>query len=116
MKPAPDDRDHLARPKHFSFVGVSTGKSAIRRVFPAWARHLGFDDVELVGYDLPLRAEVNRYRQVVGAIRSSPLELGGLVTSHKIDLFQACRDLFDYIDPYAGLCGEVSSRRSEMAG
>jgi shikimate 5-dehydrogenase len=34
--------------------------------------------------------------------------LGGLVTTHKIDLFTACRDLFDYVDPYAELCGEVS--------
>jgi shikimate 5-dehydrogenase len=30
------------------------------------------------------------------------------VTTHKIDLFNACKDMFDYIDPYANLCGEVS--------
>ncbi len=79
------------------------------RVFPAWARHLGLDGAEIVGYDLPLHAGAARYRDVVEVIRSGPLELGGLVTSHKIDLFQGCRDLFDFIDPYAELCGEVSS-------
>jgi shikimate dehydrogenase len=30
------------------------------------------------------------------------------VTTHKIDLYAACRDLFDFVDPYAELCGEVS--------
>ena len=31
------------------------------------------------------------------------------MTTHKIDLFAACRDMFDLVDPYAELCGEVSS-------
>jgi len=95
--------------KRFSFVGVSTSKSAIMRVFPAWARHLGLDAAEMVGYDLPLHAGAPRYRDLVEVMRSGSLELGGLVTSHKIDLFQACCDMFDFIDPYAQLCGEVSS-------
>ncbi len=94
--------------KNFSFVGVTTAQSAIMRVFPAWARHLGLDDARVTGYDLPLRAKRERYRALVETIRSGPAELGGLVTSHKIDLFQACRDKFDFIDPYAELCGEVS--------
>jgi len=34
--------------------------------------------------------------------------VGGLITTHKIDLFEACRDLFDEVDAYAELCGEVS--------
>ena len=28
------------------------------------------------------------------------------VTTHKIDLFAACREMFDFIDPYAQLCGD----------
>jgi shikimate 5-dehydrogenase len=63
----------------------------------------------MAGHDLPLHEEPRRYRDVVEAIRSGPLELGGLVTTHKIDLFNACRDLFDHIDPDAELCGEVPS-------
>jgi len=27
--------------RRFTFIGVTTGESAIRRVFPAWAEHLG---------------------------------------------------------------------------
>ena len=95
--------------KCFTFVGVTTGKSAIMRVFPAWAEHLGLRNVVMSGHDLPIHAEAQRYRDVVSAIKDDPLELGGLVTTHKIDLFNACRDLFDYVDPYAELCGEVSS-------
>lgn len=93
----------------FTFVGVTTGKSAIMRVFPAWAEHLGLGNVEMRGHDLPLHAEPQRYRDVVSALKADPLDRGGLVTTHKIDLFNACRDLFDYVDPYAELCGEVSS-------
>jgi shikimate dehydrogenase len=35
-------------------------------------------------------------------------ERGALVTTHKIDLFEACRDLFDGVDDNAELCGETS--------
>ncbi|HTW06486.1 MAG TPA: hypothetical protein VME46_03195 [Acidimicrobiales bacterium] len=93
---------------HFSFIGVTTARSAIMRVFPLWARHLGLDGVEMVGHDLPLRATPATYRDVVGGIKAGAAELGGLVTSHKIDVFDACGDIFDYVDPYAQLCGEVS--------
>jgi shikimate dehydrogenase len=34
--------------------------------------------------------------------------IGALVTSHKIDLLDASRDLFDGFDRHAALCGEVS--------
>jgi shikimate 5-dehydrogenase len=95
--------------RRFNFVGVTTGRSAIMRVFPEWARHLGLGEVEIHGYDLPLHAEPRRYREVTEEIRDDREGVGGLITSHKIDLFEACRDLFDYIDPWADLCGEVSS-------
>lgn len=104
-----------ATARRFSFIGVTTGSSAIVRVFPAWAAHLGLGDVVMSGHDLPIHAAPERYRDVVAAIKSDPLELGGLVTTHKIDVFEACRDLFDYVDPYAELCGEASclSKRGE---
>jgi shikimate 5-dehydrogenase len=41
-------------------------------------------------------------------IKDDPLSKGALVTTHKIDLLAAARDLFDYLDPYAELCGEIS--------
>ena len=92
----------------FYFVGVTTGRSSIRAVFPEWARHLGIDDVELVGIDLPPHAPPEQYREVVQFLKDDELSLGGLVTTHKIDLYLATEDLFDYVDPLARLMGEVS--------
>lgn len=98
----------MSAARRFSFIGVTTGKSAIMRVFPAWAEHLGLGEVVMAGHDLPIHAEPERYREVVSAIKSDPLDVGGLVTTHKLDLYAACSDLFDYVDPYAELCGETS--------
>jgi shikimate 5-dehydrogenase len=77
-------------------------------LFPAWARQLGLGDVRLVGCDLPIHADPERYREVVARIKTGEQELGALITTHKIDLFEACRDLFDGVDDYAELCGEAS--------
>ena len=41
-------------------------------------------------------------------MKTDERERGALVTTHKIDLFEACRDLFDRIDESADLCGETS--------
>jgi shikimate 5-dehydrogenase len=87
---------------------VTTGQSAAMRLFPAWASELGLRDVQLVGCDLPIHANRERYREVVERIKTGDDELGGLVTTHKIDLFESCRDLFDAVDKYAQLCGETS--------
>lgn len=78
------------------------------RVFPAWAAHLGLKDAQLVGIDFPLHAEAAAYRAAVAFIKQDKLSLGALVTTHKIDLFAAARDLFDEIDPYAALMAETS--------
>src|SRR5688500_17187111 len=90
------------------FIGVTTGKSLIMKVFPAWARALGLADAEIRGIDFPLHADPAAYREAVAFLRDDPLSLGALVTTHKIDLFPACRDLFDEIDPHAALMGETS--------
>lgn len=98
----------LPATRRLSFIGVATGGSAIMRVFPAWVDHLALGSVVMAGHDLPIHAEPARYREIVAAIKADPLDVGGLVTTHKIDLYDACRDLFDYVDPYAELCGETS--------
>ncbi|KTS04209.1 shikimate dehydrogenase family protein [Microbacterium testaceum] len=90
------------------FIGVTTGSSSIQHVFPRWAAHLGLQDAVLQGIDLPLHAPADDYRAVVRFIAEDPLSLGALVTTHKIDLFAACRDLFDEIDAFAALMGETS--------
>ncbi|TMD88550.1 MAG: shikimate dehydrogenase, partial [Chloroflexi bacterium] len=100
--PSPPDLDRL------SFVGVTTGQSAATRLFPAWAKELGLHDVELVGHDLPIHAKREQYRDLVERIKSDEHERGALITTHKIDLFEACRDMFDRIDESALLFGETS--------
>lgn len=91
------------------FIGVTTGSSSIRTVFPHWVNELGRGEVRLEGIDLPLHAPAEDYRRVVEFVQNDPLSLGALVTTHKIDLFEACSDLFDEIDPLARLMGETSS-------
>jgi shikimate 5-dehydrogenase len=92
----------------FYFIGVTTAKSSIMRAFPKWAKLLGLDAV-IKGIDLPLHAQAEKYREVVRFIRDDPLSAGALVTTHKLDLFAACGDMFDYIDPFAEKLKEVSS-------
>ncbi len=93
----------------FYFVGVTTGQSSINKVFPRWVTALGRSEVVLEGIDCKLNDDPENYRRAVAQIKYDPLSLGGLVTAHKINLLNAARDMFDYLDPYAQICGEVSS-------
>ena len=90
------------------FIGVTTAKSSIMKVFPAWADYLGLAGAVIKGIDFPLHAAREAYREAVSFIRDDPMSLGALVTTHKIDLFNACRDMFDVIDPHAALMDETS--------
>ena len=92
----------------FWFIGVTTAQSSIMRVFPEWARHLGLGDVAMRGIDLVPHDRPERYREVVAFLKSDPLSRGALVTTHKLDLFAAARDMFDEIDPHAALMEETS--------
>ena len=92
----------------FYFIGVTTGQSSIMKVFPAWAEYLGLGDVEIKGIDFPAHDMPENYREAVNFLKNDPLSLGALVTTHKLDLFQACKDMFDVIDPHATLMAETS--------
>ncbi len=92
----------------FYFIGVTTGQSASQRIFPRWMAVLDRPEVVLRGVDFRIHDEPARYRNLVDAIKNDPLALGGLITTHKIDLLAASRDLFDQLDPYAQICDEVS--------
>ena len=49
------------RTRRFTFIGVTTGKSAIMRVFPAWAEHLGQKQEESdLGDKTQARAQLQR--------------------------------------------------------
>ena len=90
------------------FIGVTTKSSSIMKVFPKWADALGLKDTVIKGIDLPLHAPKEQYREVISFLKSDPLSLGALVTTHKIDLYNSANDMFDYIDPYAQELSEVS--------
>lgn len=92
----------------FYFIGVSTQQSSIMRVFPRWAEHLGLRGVAIRGIDLPLHAPREQYRAVVAFLKRDPLSLGALVTTHKLDLYEACVDLFDEVDDHARRLHETS--------
>ena len=92
----------------FYFIGVTTGSSSIMRVFPEWAKYLGLGDVQIKGIDLVPHDTPERYRAVVEFIKNDPLSLGALVTTHKLDLYAAAKDMFDVIDPHARLMAETS--------
>jgi len=93
----------------FYFIGVTTGKSSIMKVFPLWMKVLGREEVVMEGVDCKIHDDPEAYRKAVAQIKYDPNSLGALVTTHKIDLLTAARDMFDYLDPYAMITDEISS-------
>ena len=93
----------------FYFIGVTTGKSSIMKVFPLWMQELGRPEIRIEGIDHPIHDDPQAYRRSVAQIKMDPLSLGALVTTHKMDLYAASTDMFDYFDPYARTLGEISS-------
>lgn len=92
----------------FYFVGVSTSHSSIMRVFPRWADALGHPEVAIEGVDHKLHDNPEAYRQTVAQIKYDPLSLGALVTSHKVSVYEAAGDMFDYLDSSTLTTGEIS--------
>ncbi len=90
------------------FIGVTTQQSSIMKVFPKWAEALGIN-ARLIGIDIPIHAPAEDYRACVEFIKNDPLSIGALVTTHKIDLYNAAKDLFDDCDSLALSFGELSS-------
>jgi shikimate 5-dehydrogenase len=103
------DREYVkaTRPT-FYFIGVTTGNSSIMKVFPEWAKFLNLTDVIIKGIDFKPHDAPDAYRKAVEFVKNDPLSRGALVTTHKIDLLKACLDLFDELDPYARIMGEIS--------
>jgi shikimate 5-dehydrogenase len=98
-----------AKKRTMYFIGVTTTKSSIMKVFPEWAKYLNLGDVEIKGIDFKVHDEPEKYREAVEFIKNDELSLGALVTTHKMDLLRVCRDQFDKLDEYAELMDEISS-------
>jgi shikimate 5-dehydrogenase len=92
----------------FYFIGVTTRKSSINMVFPLWMDVIGKPEVVLEGIDHAIHDEPENYRKTVAQLKYDPLSLGGLVTTHKMNVYSAAKDMFDYFDPYAETTAELS--------
>jgi len=98
-----------AEKMNFYFIGVTTGKSSIMKVFPLWMKELQRPEVVIQGIDHKIHDDPQAYRATVARIKNDPLSLGALVTTHKMDLYAAAKDMFEYFDLYAEITGEISS-------
>ncbi len=92
----------------FYFIGVTTGKSSINEIFPLWMEALGRPEIIIEGVDHVLHDQYSAYRQTVAQVKFDTLSIGGLITSHKIDILEAAGDMFDVLHPSAQITGEVS--------
>lgn len=92
----------------FYFIGVTTRKSSINMVFPLWMDVIGKPEVVLEGIDHAIHDEPENYRKTVAQLKYDPLSLGALVTTHKMNVYSAAKDMFDYFDPYAETTAELS--------
>jgi len=90
-----------------AFLGVSTGRSIIQKLFLPWAECLG-RRMFLAPIDLPLKSADAEYRKFVEDVRAVDSEFSGaLVTSHKASLFDAAADIFDVITDASARLGEI---------
>ena len=89
------------------FIGVSTSGSSIMQLFPEWAKTFGLD-AEIVGIDVPLGGNESRFREALQTVVADPMARGALVTTHKVSVFKHAAEIFDRLDDWASLCGEVS--------
>jgi len=99
---------HPAERDTMYFIGVTTGKSSIMQVFPKWMEAMGID-LQIKGIDLPIHTDPEAYREAVEFIKHDSHSKGALVTTHKIDLYEAAKGSFDFLDFYALAFSELSS-------
>jgi shikimate 5-dehydrogenase len=70
---------------------------------------LKLPDVEIRGYDIELNGPREDYRRIVMHIKEEEPAKGALVTTHKIAIIREAGDLFDELDRFAEIFGEISS-------
>jgi len=94
--------------KSFYFIGITTTKSSIMKLFGLWMEELGFGEIKIYPCDLKIHDYPQNYRQAVARIKYDEGCYGALVTTHKMDLYAAAKEMFGYFDPYAVLLDEIS--------
>jgi shikimate 5-dehydrogenase len=93
--------------QNIRFIGVSTSKSSIMKIFPEWSKTLKLG-ASISGIDIPLNSAAKDYIDVINEMKNDPGCRGALVTTHKIALYQSARDMFSCFDDFAKICGEIS--------
>jgi shikimate 5-dehydrogenase len=98
-----------AKKPTFYFIGVTTGQSAIMSVFPKWADYLGLE-ADFCGIDMKVHDRPDNYVAVAEFLKDDEKSLGALVTTHKIDMYHACKPagVFNCFDDYAAMLEEIS--------
>ena len=97
-----------AKKPTFYYIGVTTTQSSIMKVFPKWADYLGIGGTPIVGINCKIHDDPEVYRKVVEFIKHDENSLGALVTSHKLDLYEAAKKYFDEVGNYTHLLRELS--------
>jgi len=90
-----NDNLKLTKPTMF-FIGVSTHNSFVNEVFQDWVKIID-KDAEIIGVNLKVDCNENEYIKIVSFIKSQPLALGSLVTTHKVRLYNSTKHLFDSV-------------------
>ncbi len=89
------DNIKLNKPTMF-FIGVSTHNSFVNQVFQDWIKIID-KDAEIIGVNLDVNCNKSEYVKIVSFIKTQPLALGSLVTTHKVRLYNSTKHLFDNI-------------------
>jgi len=83
----------IDKPSMF-FIGVTTHNSFINKVFEHWLAILN-KNIELIGVNLELNCDPKEYQLVLDRIERNPFVLGALVTTHKVRIFNHCKEYFN---------------------
>ena len=102
--------------KQFWFIGVTTGQSMIMRLFPIWAEVLGIQGTRMHGVDLPPGVKGKEIRKTIQELRENSNDLGALVTTHKLAVWEEASDLFSKVDEHATRLQEISCISKDKDG
>lgn len=92
--------------KFFYFLGVSTQNSAIISLFPAWCEVLGVC-CSLRGVDLAIDSSPSSYTSLLEEMKKKSC-VGGLITTHKSNVFRYGETCFKQVSPVSEALHEVS--------
>jgi shikimate dehydrogenase len=97
--------------KDVVFIGVTTQQSSTKDLWPRWTEALGID-AGLVGVDIAPDAPAVDYRSAIRRL-DKPSIAGAVITTHKMNVYRHCRDLFTSADSLVEMLGEVAGITKE---